>query len=71
MREVLSPAGVPLTAEEQSVICTRHPVNRHAVLTRDGEMLAAEWPAGKYADEVMNYAVSVACGEIVSGVDRQ
>ena len=70
MSEVLSPAGIPLTEEERSVICTRHPVNRHAVLTKDGEMLAAEWPAGKYADEVMNYAVSVACGEIITGVDR-
>ncbi len=42
--EVLSPAGVPLTAEEQRLICTRHPVNRRAVVTREGEILGAAWP---------------------------
>lgn len=68
--EALSPAGVPLTQEEQSVICTRHPVNLRAVLTPSGEMLAAEWPDGKHAEAVMRYATAVACGEIVAGVDR-
>ena len=68
--EVLSPAGVPLTQEEQAVICTRHPVNRRAVLTPSGEMLAAEWPEGKHAEAVMQYATAVACGEIVAGIDR-
>ena len=68
--EVLSPAGVPLTEEEQRIICTRHPVNRRAVVTREGEMLGATWPEGKYAREVMEYATGCACGEIVAGADR-
>ena len=67
---ILSPAGVPLTEEEQRIICTRHPVNRHAIVTRDGEMLGADWPDGKHAREVMEYATACACGEIVAGADR-
>lgn len=68
--EVLSPAGVPLTAEEQRLICTRHPVNRRAVVTREGEILGAAWPDGKYTEEIMTYVTAVACGEIVAGADR-
>ena len=68
--QVLSPAGVPLTAEEQTIICTRHPVNRHAVVTKEGEMLGAAWPDGKYAAEVMEYVTKVACGEVIAGADR-
>ena len=52
------------------MICRHHPVNRHAVVTPEGEILAAEWPTGKHAEAVMNYAVAVACGDIVAGVDR-
>lgn len=68
--ERMTPAGAPMTAEEASVICTRHPVNRRAVVTPQGEMLGAEWPQGEYAEEIMEYVTAVACGEIVAGVDR-
>ncbi len=57
MSEILSPAGVPLTAEEQSIICRRHPVIQNAILTPDGDTLADTWPKGKYAAAVMDYAV--------------
>ena len=66
----ISPAGAPLTEEEARIICARHPVNRRAVMTREGEMLAAAWPEGEYAREVMEYVTGVACGEIVAGADR-
>lgn len=67
---VLSPAGIPLTEEEQRIICHRDPVNRYAVIDPSGERLAAQHLTGKYADEVMAYATAVACGEIVAGADR-
>lgn len=67
---VLSPAGVPLTEEEQQHICRRDPVNLRAVIAPDGTRLAANWPEGKYAEEVMEYATKVACGEIIAGIDR-
>ena len=70
MPDILSPAGVPLTEEEQQYICRRDPVNPQAVITPDGQRLAASWPAGKYARDVLTYATDVACGEIVAGVDR-
>jgi len=70
MPDILSPAGVPLTEEEQQYICRRDPVNTQAVITPDGQRLAATWPAGKYAKDVLTYATAVACGEIVAGVDR-
>jgi len=70
MPDILSPAGVPLTEEEQQYICRRDPVNAQAVITPDGQRLAATWPAGKYAKDVLTYATAVACGEIVAGVDR-
>ena len=70
MPDILSPAGVPLTEEEQQYICRRDPVNTQAVITPDGQRLAAAWPAGKYARDVLTYATAVACGEIVAGVDR-
>ena len=66
----VSPAGAPLTEEEQRIICTRHPVNQRAVITREGEVLGAAWPEGDYAREVMEYATACACGEIVAGADR-
>lgn len=68
MSEVLSPAGVPLTAEEQSCICTRNADG--TVSTPSGEVLGKNRPKGKYADAVMEYAVRTACGELVAGVDR-
>ena len=67
---VLSPAGVPLTREEQEFICRRDPVNRLAILTPQGQRLGMNRPKGQYADAVMDYALGVACGEIVAGVDR-
>jgi len=67
---VLSPAGAPLTAEEQSIICRRHPVNKGAVITPSGEVLGATWPMGKYAREVMEYVTATACGELIAGADR-
>ena len=70
MPDILSPAGVPLTEEEQQYICRRDPVNTQAVITPDGQRLVASWPAGKYAKDVLTYATAVACGEIVAGVDR-
>ena len=70
MPDILSPAGVPLTEEERQYICRRDPVNAQAVITPDGQRLAASWPAGKYARDVLTYATAVACGEIVAGVDR-
>ena len=70
MPDILSPAGVPLTEEERQYICRRDPVNTQAVITPDGQRLAASWPAGKYARDVLTYATAVACGEIVAGVDR-
>jgi len=70
MPDILSPAGVPLTEEEQQYICRRDPVNTQAVITPDGQRLAASWTAGKYARDVLTYATAVACGEIVAGVDR-
>ena len=66
----MSPAGAPLTAEEQGIICTRHPVNRGAVVSPSGEVLGAAWPEGRYAAEVMRYATQAACGEIIVGADR-
>lgn len=66
----LSPAGVPLTEEEQRALCRRDPVNAGAILTPEGQRLADHWPHGKYAREVMQYATAVACGEIVAGIDR-
>ena len=68
MSEALSPAGAPLTLEEQSIICTRNPDN--SITTPDGEVLAAKWPKGKYAKEVMEYAIKTACGEVIAGADR-
>lgn len=70
MPDILSPAGVPLTEEERQYICLRDPVNTQAVITPEGQRLAASWPAGKYARDVLTYATAVACGEIVAGVDR-
>lgn len=67
---ILSPAGIPLTPEEQQYICRRHPVIQGAVLTPAGETLGAQWPKGKYVETVMDYAVKTACGELVAGVDR-
>ena len=68
MSEMLSPAGAPLTLEERSIICTRNPDN--SITTPDGEVLAAKWPKGKYAKEVMEYAIKTACGEVIAGADR-
>ena len=70
MSERLSPAGVPLTDEEAHVICTRDPNNPKAVITPEGERLADKWPKGKYSKTVMEYATAVACGEIITGIDR-
>ena len=70
MDEVLSPAGVPLTEEEQRYLCRRDPANQCAVITPDGERLAGHWPTGKYAKDVMRYATRIACGEEVAGIDR-
>ena len=70
MTEILSPAGVPLTAEEQTIICRRHPTIKNAILTPSGETLADKWPSGKYASQVMDYAVKTACGELIAGADR-
>ena len=55
-----------LTEEERRVICRR---DGDAVVTPEGARLPATIP-GKYAGEVMSYAVGVACGEIVAGIDR-
>lgn len=66
----LSPAGVQLTTDEAHVICTRDQENPRAVITPEGERLAAKWPKGKYSKTVMEYATAVACGEIIAGVDR-
>ena len=38
----IAPCGMPLTAEESSIICTRHPLSHRAILTPSGEMLADE-----------------------------
>lgn len=70
MTELLSPAGAPLTEEEARVICRRDPVNQRAIITPDGERLAAWWPGGEYAQTVMDYATRVACGEVIAGIDR-
>ena len=55
-----------LTAEERAVVCRRE---GEFVVTPQGERLPATMQ-GKYAEEVMGYAVGVACGEIVAGIDR-
>ena len=68
--ERLSPAGVPMTDEEAHVICTRDPNNPKAVITPEGERLADKWPKGKYSKTVLEYVTAVACGEIITGVDR-
>ena len=68
MNETLSPASVPLTKEEQTIICTRNHDN--SITTPAGEVLAAKWPKGKYAKEVMEYAIKTACGEVIAGADR-
>lgn len=70
MTEILSPAGAPLTEEEARTICRRDPVNQRAILTQDGERLASWWPVGEYAQTVMDYAIKVACGEVIAGIDR-
>lgn len=67
---VLSPAGVPLTAEELRVICRRDPVNAWAVITPEGERLGDHWPNGKFVADVAAYVVGVAVGEIIAGIDR-
>ena len=67
---ILSPAGIPLTEEEKGIVCTRPDPERHGIRTRDGRILGDEWPKGKYAAEVMDYAERCACGEIVCGADR-
>lgn len=66
----LSPAGVPLTAEEQLIICRRSPVDAHAVIAPDGSVLGGHWPRGKYAARVMDYVLKVACAEVIAGADR-
>lgn len=68
--QVVSPAGAPLTTEEQGILCRRNPDIRGAIIAPGGEVLAETWPVGKYAAEVMEYAVSVACGEQIAGADR-
>ena len=70
MTEILSPAGAPLTEEEARTICRRDPANLRAIITPDGERLAAWWPTGEYAQTVMDYAIKVACGEVIAGIDR-
>lgn len=65
----IAPCGMPLTAEEASIICIRHPLSPRAILTQSGEMLADIWPDGKNADTVMEYATGVATGEICAGAD--
>ena len=70
MTEILSPAGAPLTEEEARTICRRDPINLRAIITPDGERLAAWWPTGEYAQTVMDYAIKVACGEVIAGIDR-
>lgn len=65
-----SPLGVPLTAEESSVLCSRHPTIAGAILTPGGEVLAAHPPSGRHAAEVIRYACDVATGHIVAGIDR-
>ena len=67
---ILSPAGAPLTPEELRTICRRDPVCPSAVITPQGERLATDWPRGQYARDVMDYAIRVACGEVIAGVDR-
>ena len=54
------------TAEERAAMCRRR---GKKVVTPQGERLPA-MIEGKYARDVMNYAVGVACGEIVAGIDR-
>ena len=70
MSDILSPAGVPLTEEEARALCRRDPVQPNAVITPEGERLAAVWPRGKYADQVITWAIQTACGETVAGIDR-
>lgn len=70
MTEILSPAGAPLTEEEARTICRRDPMNLRAIITPEGERLAAWWPTGEYAQTVMDYAIKVACGEVIAGIDR-
>lgn len=65
----IAPCGMPLTAEEASIICTRHPLSPGAILTPSGELLADTWPNGKNAEIVMRYATGVATGEICAGAD--
>ena len=67
---VLSPAGVPMTEEEQRYVCHLHPVIAGAVLTPAGETLGDHWPDGLYAREVMDWAVKTATLQAVAGVDR-
>ena len=64
-----SPIGTPLTPEEAAALCTRHPTNPRAVVTPTGDTLAEVWPEGRHAEEVMRYAISVAVGEKVAGID--
>lgn len=65
-----SPHGFPLTQEESEYMCIRHPDIPGAILTPKGETLAASYPEGKHAQTVMQYAVGVATGEIIAGIDR-
>ena len=65
-----SPHGFPLTQEESESVCIRHPDIPGAILTPKGETLAASYPDGKHAQTVMQYAVGVATGEIIAGIDR-
>ncbi len=65
----LSPAGIPLTSEEAQNICKRSPVSL-GIIAQDGAIIGAKWPRGKYAKEVIEYAMKAACGEIIAGIDR-
>lgn len=67
---ILSPAGIPLTAEELQYICKRDPVNRGVVITPEGQRLGVRGLHGKYAPDVLAYVTGVACGEIIAGIDR-
>lgn len=68
-RPKIAPCGMPLTEEESSIICTRHPMSPSAILTPSDEILADTWPTGKNAETVMRYATGVATGEICAGAD--
>lgn len=65
-----SPHGFPLTAEESEYLCRHHPTIPGAILTPDGETLASHHPSGKHAETVMTYAIGVATGDIIAGIDR-